>query len=141
MKYRAKHFQIEELVHPEFIERFGRDFSWQFLRPEGLLALDFLRERFGPITVNNYLWGGPRKFSGLRPPSGGVGGKHSMHRYGCAFDCVFHKTTPQEVYEWILANQREIPWITRMENAHETQTWLHFDCANTQSDVIVVFNP
>lgn len=137
---RAKHFKIQEVVYPSLAER-GEDFAWQFLRPEAIISLDQIREKFGACTVNNYLWGGPRTASGLRPPVGGVGAAMSLHRYGAAFDVVPHKATPIEVYEYILANQDQFPHIRRLENANLTKTWLHFDVANTQTDKIVVFNP
>lgn len=135
---KAKHFKIEELVYPGLVER-GEDFAWQFLRPEAIVALDKIREKFGPCTVNNYLWGGPRVASGLRPLVGGVGAVMSLHRFGAAFDVVPQKVTPIEVYEYILKNQGEFPEIRRLEDAYMTKTWLHFDVANTQSDQIVTF--
>ena len=137
---KAKHFKIQELVYPGLAER-GEDFAWQFLRPEAVISLDQIREKFGACTVNNYLWGGPRVASGLRPLVGGVGAAMSLHRFGAAFDVVPHKATPVEVYEYILKNQDQFPFIKRLENAHRTKTWLHFDVANTQSLGILTFNP
>lgn len=137
---KAKHFVIEELVYPELVSKQG-DRAWMWLRPDAIASLDAIREKFGTCTVNNYKWGGPRIASGLRPLVGGVGAAMSLHRFGAAFDVVPHKATPVEVYEYILANQSQFPHIRRLENAHLTKTWLHFDVANTQSDKILVFNP
>lgn len=137
---RAKFFKIQELVYPSLAER-GEDFAWQFLRPDAVASLDKIREKFGPCTVNNYLWGGLRTASGLRPLVGGVGAAMSLHRFGAAFDVVPHKATPVEVYEYILTHQDQFPLIKRLENAHLTKTWLHFDVANTQSPTILTFNP
>lgn len=137
---KAKYFTIDELVYPSLFESQGER-SWLWLRRDAIASLDAIREKFGPCTVNNYKWGGPRVASGLRPLVGGVGAAMSLHRFGAAFDVVPHKATPVEVYEYILTHQHEFPHITRLENAHLTKTWLHFDVANTGANTIVTFNP
>lgn len=140
MGYKPEYFKLEELVHPDYIERFGQR-AWLFLQPAALRSLDQIRERFGPVTVNNWASGGTRKYSGLRPLFGGVGAQHSIHRFGGAFDCVFRDTSPIVVFDYILANRLEFPEITRLEDARHTRTWLHFDVAHTFSDSIEVFTP
>lgn len=137
-------FELEELVHPLFIERFGVK-AIMFLDPALLRSLTTLRKKFGPITVNNWNWGGNYKFSGLRPPTTSVGAEFSMHKYGKAADCKFRDATPQEVQEFVLAHQQCFPDIRRMEDWNFTKgvntPWLHFDVANTTSPTIEVFRP
>lgn len=137
---KAKHFKLEELVHPSYVEKFGER-AWQFLDPLAVQTLDQMRERFGQITVNNYLWGGPRQFSGLRPMTGGPGAPFSLHRFGRAFDCVFRDTNPIAVFDAILKDPTAFPHIRRLEDARATKTWLHFDTANTGQKQILIFQP
>ena len=65
--YRCRHFAIHELVPPLVLEDRG-DRAWQLLDERLLATLDRLRDRYGPVTVNNYQWDGEREWSGLRTP-------------------------------------------------------------------------
>ncbi len=63
--YRCKHFSIHGLVPPDvFNER--QEKAWELLDERLLITLNRLRERYGPITVNNYYWGNDREWSGQR---------------------------------------------------------------------------
>lgn len=140
MIYRPKHFALHELVGPAvFAERGER--AWELLRPGALMALDALREKFGPITVNNWKSGGQYKESGLRDFGTSTGAKYSMHKYGGAFDCKFKDYTPKEVAAYILAHPQEFPTLTCIENPDSTPTWLHIDDRNHGQAGIWVVNP
>jgi len=129
VNYRPKHFILQELVGPGVFEARG-DRAFELLRPEALVTLDALREKFGPLTVNNWHAGGAFKESGLRDFTTATGAKYSMHRYGGAFDCKFQSLVTHEVYDYVLANRGEFPLITTVENVKFTATWLHFDVRN-----------
>lgn len=133
-------FEIEELVHPDIFETFGER-SIHFLDPAMLRTIVAIRKKFGPIVINDWMWGGNFKFSGLRPMDSTVGAKYSMHKYGKAADCKSEKYTPAEMQEFILANPHCFPDLRRMENVSHTPTWLHIDTANTTDSGIVLFKP
>lgn len=58
-------FQLQELVHPEIYARVGaRCADW--LHPSLVTTLQQLRDDFGPIEVNTWVWGGAFVDSGLR---------------------------------------------------------------------------
>jgi hypothetical protein len=66
------------------------------------MMLDALRDKFGPITVNDWSWGGTFKESGYRSATSRTGAKYSQHRYGRAFDCKFGHVTVQGVYTYLI---------------------------------------
>jgi len=124
--YKCEHFKIQELVPEAVFEARGNK-AWELLDPAALFALDQLRDRFGPITVNNWSIGGPRNWSGLRTSGSPYYSPYSQHTFGRAFDCIFSNTTAEEVRQEILANPEDFPEITSMELG---TSWLHFDVRN-----------
>lgn len=137
--YRTKHFTIHELVDPVTHAERGQR-AWELLRPEALMTLDVLREKFGPIIVNNWHGGGQYRESGFRRHDSTTGAKWSMHRFGGAFDCKPRACTPKDIFDYVLAHPDEFPHLNRMENVVKTVTWLHFDVANSDTR-IKVFDP
>ena len=133
--YRCKYFVIEELVPRHVFEDRGER-AWGLLDVGALAALDGLREKYGPITVNNWKWGGPRQWSGFRTSQSSYGSEYSQHRFGRAFDCVFHKTTAEAVRKDILASPWDFPIIKSVEL---DTSWLHFDTRNC--DRIMTYSP
>jgi hypothetical protein len=127
---KPKWFEIRELVGPDVYEARGER-AWQLLDTRLLITLDQLREKFGPITVNNWHWGGRFKASGLRTELDKVGARFSQHRMGRAADCKFRDTTPREVFDYILAHESVFASLTCLEDVAFTPTWLHVDVRNT----------
>lgn len=142
MSYHCKHFSIEELVSPEAFNLLHEDALWSMLDDDALIALDWLRERYGRATVNNWKWGGPRKQSGLRTRDSKHYSEGSQHSIGCAFDVIFSNHSAQYVREDLAifeASGGEIPrGIRRIERG---VSWFHFDCKETGQDKIYCFNP
>lgn len=127
MSYRPKHFRIEELVSPELYEVVHEDALWQIFDPNLLKALDWLRERYGIIIVNDWVYGGGRRYSGLRGKHSPYYSPTSMHSVGKAADCIPKYINPHEVREdfrKMIAAGEEIPYITRVEDDVD---WLHID--------------
>lgn len=121
--YQPKHFRIEELVPRHvFADRGSK--AIELLDVNALITLDQLREKFGAITVNNWVWGGNRQWSGLRTEQSPHGTQYSQHRFGRAFDCIFKNVTSEEVRQYVLANPDEFPHITFIEL---DVSWFHFD--------------
>ncbi len=149
MNYRPKHFVLQELVDPAIFKERGER-AWELLQPAALMMLDALRERFGPIIVNNWHTDGtswlpdPTNIfheSGLRTSATGTGAKFSMHKFGCAYDPKFKNVTAREVFNEILVRPESFPLITALENVEQTVTWLHFDTRNHNRDGIWIVNP
>lgn len=134
--YTTKHFRIEELVSPEFFAAFRLRGPAMFMAFDlrALATLDRLRERFGPITVNDWLWGGKFTLSGLRPMGSGTGAALSQHIFGRAFDCKFRQAHADEVRAELksgrLRGRGEVfEFVARIEE-FPGMGWLHFDTGN-----------
>ena len=137
--YKPKYFKVHELVDHWTYEKYG-DGSLKFLDPRILITIDNVRAFLGkPITVNNWKWGGPREWSGLRTPKSPYYSRYSQHTHGRAIDFLVSGMTPAEVDKKILDNSELFPYLTRMEK--DRPTWTHIDCANNDYDGIYVFNP
>lgn len=137
---RPRFFILQELVAPTIFDRMGEE-AWNLLDPDALEALQALRDKFGPLTVNDWHRGGRFKESGLRETSTTTGAPKSAHKSGHAFDCKFANVTVRHVYDYVLAHQREFSQIRRIENIQFTPTWLHFDTVWHPGAGIKVFNP
>lgn len=140
MTYKCKHFQIEELVPPEVLELIGEEVCWRLFDEELLRGIDWLRDEFGPATINNWKWRGGFSQSGLRTKSSKYYSPGSMHSFGQAADLKFKNHTPQEIEER-LRDYGKIPHITRVENTRHTPSWLHVDTKHTGMDQLYFFNP
>ena len=113
------------------------DRAWSLLDERALFTLDTLRDIFGPITVNDWMWGGRFSERGLRTQDGNTGSKYSQHRFGRAIDCIFKDTTAEEVREYIFSNPDMFPHIRGVELG---TSWLHFDIGNRFGNGIYTFN-
>lgn len=139
--YKPTHFAIHELVPPAVFQERGES-AWQLLDDRLLMTLDRLRERYGSITVNNYEWGGPREWSGLRTPDSPYYRIFSQHTYGRAADCQPKNVTIEEIQRDIQAfpNHRAFELINSMElGTLEPEPWLHIDVRNC--DRIMTYYP
>lgn len=125
--YKCKWFDIEELV-PEKVFLDRGEMSWELLDKGMLLTLDRLRDIYGPITVNDWKWGGEREWSGLRTPDSPYYSPYSQHTFGRAADCIFHDVSVEKVREDILARGSPFSFIQAIEL---NTSWLHFDVRNT----------
>lgn len=135
--YKCDHFDIEELVSKAvYVERGNK--AWALLDNRALKTLDQLRKRFGPVTVNDWKWGGKNEYRGLREPNCKIGAAYSQHRFGRAFDCHFRDVSAHKVREYILQHPEEFPYITALEMG---VSWLHFDVRNHGDESILKFYP
>lgn len=132
MNYRTKYFRIEELVSPQTFKDRGEK-AWELLDNRLLVTLDELRERYGPMTINNWYWGGERKWSGLRTPESPWYSQYSQHTFGRAADILFADTTVDQVRQDIVDDSKQFrhdeiySFITAVE---DDVSWLHIDVRN-----------
>lgn len=138
--YKTKHFRIEELVSPEVFADRGEK-AFELLDVRLLITLDQLRERYGPMTINNWIWkpeSDPRcrTESGLRTPGMKHFSPYSQHTFGRAADCLFAHKTADQVRSEILSNPDLFPYIMSVELG---VSWLHFDVRNC--DRIKTYTP
>lgn len=130
--YKCKHFTIKELVSPQVYNKFG-EFAWKFFDENLLRDLDTIREYHGPITINNWPYGGKNTQCGLRTNVDPlVKNKKTLycsaHLMGKAFD--LHSSDNRKLYKDIqdLFNDHELLAITRMESSESTKYgWCHVD--------------
>ena len=139
--YQCKHFAIHELVSKALYESFGMhtDLLWSLLDEDLLRGIDWLRERYGSATINNYGFSshGNFEWSGLRTVDCPVYSKGSMHSVGMGADLKFTNTSSEDIRQ-DLKSIGNVPWITRVEDKVD---WLHVDVKPTGKSEIYFFNP
>ena len=145
-KYECEHFAIEELCSPQVITDKG-DKAWRFFNPVALQGLDKLRKRYGKMTVNNWSYGGTRKFSGFHLKGEYNRSEYSGHRQWGAFDCLFNDVTSEEVRIDLLGEEptenKVYPSIEDFEEITELEydiSWFHVRfCSNING--VLVYKP
>ncbi len=135
-------FRIEELVDLQSFTEWGEG-CWNFFPQESLDMIHGIRTYFDrPITINNWLWGGPFQERGYRGPSSSIGALKSYHKRGMAFDFDVKDMTAEEVRREIIDNQENehLRLIQRMERA---VTWCHVDRGPVPNGYmrVYLFNP
>lgn len=126
--YKCKYFAIHELVPPKVFDERGEK-AWELIDDRLLITLDRLRERYGSITINNYVWGKDRQWSGLRTPDSPYFSPYSQHTFGRAADCIFADVTAEQVRQDML-NNIDDPLFEFVRSIELSVSWLHFDIRN-----------
>jgi hypothetical protein len=124
--YRCKNFTIEELV-PQYVYIQRGEKAWELLDEKMLRTLDRLRDHFGRMKINDWVWSGERQWSGLRTPDSPFYSPYSQHTFGRAFDILFLDAETDEVRGYILEHPGEFPEIGGVELG---VSWLHIDGRN-----------
>ena len=137
---KSKHFKIQELV-PEHIYKARGEKSWELLDEKLLKTIDTLKEQFpkGSMTINNWLWGGNRNWSGLRTPDSPDYSETSQHTFGRAADMKFSAYDEADVRKFIINNPEMFPYVKGIED-FKGMTWVHIDVRNTLNDTVSLFN-
>ena len=129
----SKHFKLHELVCDHIYEKYGYQ-ALTFLDPRQVINMDWLREGLNrPIYINNYKWGGYQTQSGVRcnlcrivlDKTDDKEVYMSAHIQGQADDFSAKGMEAEEVREWIVKHQDEIPYPVRLEQGIP---WTHMDC-------------
>jgi hypothetical protein len=93
-----------------------------------VLIDQFLRERFGAATINNWISGGDRNWSGLRTPESPYYKFLSQHSYGRASDSIYKYASAKEVREDIKNNYEKLYKPLGLTCIEDDVNWLHKDC-------------
>lgn len=133
--YLPKYFNAHEFVDPLIIGERGNK-SFELIDDRILITADQLRKAFGKTTINNWNWGGDRKWSGLRSKSSPYYSPTSQHTFGRAIDCIFEDVTAEEARQYILLHPDQFPHVSFIE---DEVSWLHVDCRNCER--ISVWSP
>lgn len=141
--YKCKHFRIEELVPQKLFEEYEKkgqiDKLWLIFDKDTLYVADRLRDDYGSMTCNNWLWDGDRNLSGFRPfNEEDTGASLSQHKFGRALDLLPKDVDPDKIREDIL-NQKKA-YMERITALEMNISWLHFDMRNNKGK-IVTFDP
>lgn len=145
--YIPNHFKVQELVPPDVYDDLG-DKAVLLFDDRLLRQADLIREVYGPMLINTWLWETqrPRTMSGWRPGNA-IGSKYSQHKFGRALDMIPAKHySPELVEEFrsdilyrIVRNDPTVRFIRALEDG---VNWLHIDVRNGVSEEsVLVFSP
>jgi hypothetical protein len=161
MVYYPQHFGLEELVCPHVYYKFGQ-MAWQFLDTKQLKLMDWVRDKLGPVFVNNWhdkyldsdfvkyiiqrVQAGLPIFYNEEPPAPdqlfsqrglrcNICGLYyqktqagkiyvSPHFLGKADDYDVQGRVPEEVRQFLIQHQTELPFPIRLEKG---VPWVHMD--------------
>jgi len=138
-------FKLQEYV-PQSVYNEHGDMSVRFIST-ALINADFqllqdLEKHYDrPIScsINTWVFGGNRNYSGLRVKGEPYYSEYSMHSFGCASDKIFQfkdndaPLTTSDVYSFIRLNEAKYydMGIRRMEDIKDARTWIHWDTCFT----------
>ena len=146
--YKCKHFIIQELVSKKVYEAKGEQ-CWRWFNPIALRGMDKLRERYGPMRMNDWYWGGQDDGRGYHFVGEEKRSEFSGHRHWGSFDPIFSKVTAKEVRIDLLGHEptsngvlkpiEGFEEITEIEYGEQV-TWFHHRyCSNING--VLVYNP
>lgn len=140
--YKPKNFAPYELVCRNVYELLGEhdDNIYGLFDPNVLKWIQYMRDRYGSFTVNDWYWGGASESRGLRTTASPYYSKGSMHSVGKAIDLL---PTGDYSAQEIISDLKEVklvPFITRIEDLKD-MTWIHGDTKQTNKGVTHFFLP
>lgn len=137
---KPKWFKLEELLPKSFYRKWYpiyRDKLWLLFDDRVLDTQDALRDIYGKMVCNTWLWGGNHQYRGWRPWNCRVGAKLSQHKSGRANDSVFIDVDTSQVRQDIINDIH--PYAFRHITAVEISVpWLHFDCRDHDKGLLGV---
>ena len=123
--YKCKYFKAYELV-PEKLYKLRGEKALELLDRELLVALDYVREKLGKVTVNTWNSGGVFQYRGIRTPECPEYSITSQHPYGKAVDFDVEGMTSSEVNQWLIDNRNE-PQLQAISFIEMGMNWTHID--------------
>jgi hypothetical protein len=143
--YIPKHFGAKELIprilYAKYLSR-GEDWLISVLFDERLMKIiDYIRETFGPMTINDWEWGGRNQFRGFRGDCN-VGAELSQHRFGRAVDMIpGNQATEMYTIRTDIINNPDIPAYADIGGIEMGVSWLHIDVRARNAGKINIFYP
>lgn len=132
-----KYFTLEEFIPQDIHKQYGEHSGW-FIDGRLYDLADYFRVRYGPITINDWKWGGNFQYSGLRPFDCEHGARLSQHKFGRAIDMKFKGVTPTEI-RLDIAKEHDHFFDKGVRTLEaETRGWLHVDIRNTGLNHILI---
>ena len=129
--YIPKYLTLEELLPQEVFEELARDNQlyrgWWIFDAGILKSADIIREKYGKILCNTWVYGGNHHYRGYRPPGCRVGNKYSQHRFGRGLDLEPLDTPVDVIRDDIINKGENYLFITAVEL---DVSWLHIDSRN-----------
>ena len=136
--YVPKYFVLQEFFPKDYLDQVHSKMGerlWLLIDNRVLWTADHLRERYGSVIANDWLWRTNRvtskyanNYRGFRPSDCNIGAVFSQHKYGRALDCKFKHANVEEVRQEIIYNDTfDFKYITAIE---VDVPWLHFDVRN-----------
>lgn len=143
-------FRPEEFFPPHIVKKHTdkngniQPWIWRLMDSRVTWTSVKLRQRFGCMIMNDYLWGGQNENRGFRDPISLIDWDEyketsiikaswssftSQHCFGRAGDSKFKETLAEEARQYIIKHKGEDDFkhITAIEKG---VTWLHFDVRN-----------
>ncbi len=126
------YFKAHELVDPATYKKYGEKKSFRYIDKHIISVLQFLRDYYKkPITINNYMFGGQYKESGLRQPKLFYYKPYSCHTFGRAVDIKVKDIEASKIQSDILnviSDEVKVMGLTAIEK--DTPTWTHISVSN-----------
>jgi len=143
--YICKYFKIHELVAPEILDSLGEAKCWENIPEIVKFQLDQFREEFyssykQTLRINDYGFGGARKYSGVRPQDCSIGAKGSTHKQWTTFDIQTWDVNEIDAIHAFTESMADFFNIARIEKFEHTPTWTHIEFAETWVDKAYWFN-
>jgi hypothetical protein len=132
-KQLTKNLWLDEYIPKEMYIKYQHKLHWltRVLDERMIKADQMLRDRFGSVTINNWMSGGVRNESGLRTPECKHYSLTSGHTIGKCSDKIF-KVTAEEVLDDIKKNYRTYG-ITEIETG---VSWVHSGVRWYDNDIL-----
>lgn len=137
--YKCKYFKISELVHPDLLKQHGESKCWMFFDDRLLRFIDWAREKYGSIIINN----SSLKDCGARKIDSSTGAGFSAHKLWRAFDlhivsiekkCGSDKKSKADEYKKVreeILKYKEWEFVNfEISNKGTPIWWLHVDSYN-----------
>lgn len=136
--YICKYFRLEELL-PKVIyedEEVPNKYSFWLMFDENLLyVIDRLRDDYGAMNCNTWLWGGRSHLRGFRPFNvKDTGAKLSQHKFGRGVDLIPKYIHPDKIREDIRNRKRS--YMEKIKAIETNIDWLHIDFRNNNGKLI-----
>lgn len=129
----SRNFFLDEYIPQELYEKYHLNKPHYLLGmlDEKLVKIDQkLRDRFGSATINNWITGGDRNWSGVRTTDSPYYSFFSQHSWGRASDKIFSDANADEVRKDIKENYEKIYKPLGLTCIEDKVNWIHSDCRN-----------